>query len=332
MSHALLVLHCELQQGVDHGVLQQVGLQTQLLQLGVLGIVVVLFRLHSGVGHVGDLHVEPQLCALLLHNVSQLVHAKLLGELVEHAHLAPLGGVVNGNLDAAHGVANVQEAARLSALAVHGQGVAHCRLHHKAVESCSEDAVIVVAVDEEGVGHGLLSAHTIHHTLVQVSGRHLPGLGGKVDVVGVVDLGQVVEAASLLGVGQGVGASVVCDGDEALLDVDVGGAVLAHGAELHEVAVGLDLLDGKQHVDSSHNVVGLGVHGPLAVDHGVGGGALLPEVHHGIGAEVAEGLAKELPVADVTDLQLDVLARHLLPLPDAVVDAGDGGQGVQTQL
>ena len=37
--------------------------------------------------------------------------------------------------------------------------------------------------------------------------------------------------------GQGVGASLVVDGDEALLDVNVGGTILAHGAQLDKVAL-----------------------------------------------------------------------------------------------
>ena len=49
-------------------------------------------------------------------------------------------------------------------------------------------------------------------------------------------------AARLLGVGQRVGAAVVRDGDVALLDVDVGRAVLAHRAQLHQVALRRKLL------------------------------------------------------------------------------------------
>ena len=41
----------------------------------------------------------------------------------------------------------------------------------------------------------------------------------------------------LFGEGQGVSAALVVDGDEALLDVNVGGAILAHGAQLHQVAL-----------------------------------------------------------------------------------------------
>lgn len=47
-------------------------------------------------------HLEAQLLPLLGHDLSQLVDAELLRELVEHAELALGGGVVDGDLDAAH--------------------------------------------------------------------------------------------------------------------------------------------------------------------------------------------------------------------------------------
>lgn len=57
------------------------------------------------------------------------------------------------------------------------------------------------------------------------------------DVVAVVNLAEVIEAVALLGVWQSIAASIVVDCDEALLNVDVGGAVLTHSTKLHKVAV-----------------------------------------------------------------------------------------------
>ena len=59
------------------------------------------------------------------------------------------------------------------------------------------------------------------------------------------NLGEVVEAGGLLGEGQGIGAPFVVDGDEALLYVDVGGPILAHGAQLDQVALRSQLLQCK---------------------------------------------------------------------------------------
>ena len=41
---------------------------------------------------------------------------------------------------------------------------------------------------------------------------------------------QVVMWSDLLWEGQGVGTALVVDGDEALLNIDVGGAIFSHGA------------------------------------------------------------------------------------------------------
>ena len=48
------------------------------------------------------LDVQTSLLALAGDDVSQIVDTELLCKLVEHAHLAIVGWVVNGQLDAAH--------------------------------------------------------------------------------------------------------------------------------------------------------------------------------------------------------------------------------------
>ena len=110
--------------------------------------------------------------------------------------------------------------------------------------------------------------------LVEVRRRQPPRAGRKVDVGRVVHLAQVVEGARLFRVGQRVGAPVVRDGEKPFLDVDVGRAVLAHGAQFDEVGGGGEFLDGEQDVERADHVVVLRVDGARAVDHGVGGGAL----------------------------------------------------------
>lgn len=52
------------------------------------------------------------------------------------------------------------------------------------------------------MSHRLIGFNTIHDSLVEVSGGNVPGLGAEEHVVAVVDLGQVIEGASLLGVWQ----------------------------------------------------------------------------------------------------------------------------------
>jgi hypothetical protein len=75
-------------------------------------------------------------------------------------------------------------------------------------------------------------------------------------------------------------------------------------------------LDSEEHVDSADDVVVLREDRALAVNHGVWRGALLAKVHDGIWHEAAESLREELPVADVADLQADVLSGDLAPPAD----------------
>ena len=142
-------------------------------------------------------------------------------------------------------------------------------------------------------------------------------------------LGQMVEAASLLGVRQRVRAPIVRDGDVSLLNVNVRGSVLSHRPELDQMAIGLDLLDRKQHVDGADDVVGLCVDGALAVNHGVGSAALLAKVDDRVGIELAERLSEELEVADVAHFEVDVLPRDLSP-PERNLQADEVSSQGQT--
>ena len=112
------------------------------------------------------------------------------------------------------------------------------RLHAEAVEDSPEDLVVVEAGDEALVERGLLGLDAVDDPLVEVGGAQAPDPAGEVDVVRVVDLGEVVERAGDLRERQHVLAALVLDLDVALLDVDVGSAVLPHRPELHQVGVG----------------------------------------------------------------------------------------------
>ena len=101
--------------------------------------------------------------------------------------------------------------------------------------------------------------------------------------------------------------------DVAFFDVDVGRAVFAHGAQLHQVAVGLELAQREQQVQRAHHVVHLGEDRVLAVDHGIGRGALLGEMNHGVRLEVLDRGGEKVVVGHVADEELDVLSGDLLP-------------------
>jgi len=69
---------------------------------------------------------------------------RLLCDLVHHHHVSDRGGVVDGELDTLAGVADVEEAARLGAVAVDGQWMADSSLDDEAVERRAKDAVVIV--------------------------------------------------------------------------------------------------------------------------------------------------------------------------------------------
>lgn len=55
---------------------------------------------HKGVCRAIYFNINPKLGAALFHNLSQLIYAELLGELVEDAELASIGWIVDGQLNA----------------------------------------------------------------------------------------------------------------------------------------------------------------------------------------------------------------------------------------
>ena len=79
-----------------------------------------------------------------------------------------------GDFDAAHGVANIQVAARLPALAVDRQRMAHGRLRAEAVQHRAEDLVVIEAVDEGFVQRHFVGHGAVHHALVQIGGAQSP--------------------------------------------------------------------------------------------------------------------------------------------------------------
>ena len=107
--------------------------QAQVDQLRVLGVVVVLFGFDARIGQVVDLDLQAHVrCRPSCTMLRQFQHGELLGELIEDAALARRGRIQAGDLDAAHRVANIEEAARLSALAVHGERMSDRRLRRRS--------------------------------------------------------------------------------------------------------------------------------------------------------------------------------------------------------
>src|ERR671917_689498 len=122
------------------------------------------------------------------------------------------------------------------------------------------------------------------------------------------------------------------DLDVALFDVYVGRAVLAHRAELDEMALRRELVDREEHVEGAYHVVVLRVDRVPPVDHRVGRRTLLGVVHDGIRLVALHDIGDELPVQEVAVLKGHRLPAHLLPHPDPLLGVGDRREALRPEL
>src|SRR5271166_3306617 len=126
-------------------------MQSQVDQLGVLRVVVMRLGFDSRIGQMIDRALKTQLVGRALHHLRQFQHRELLSELIEDAEFAGVGGILAGYLDTANGVADIEEATRLAALAIDGDGMSRRRLDTETIECRAKDLIIVEAVDERFV-------------------------------------------------------------------------------------------------------------------------------------------------------------------------------------
>src|SRR5438067_4268507 len=236
------------------------------------------------------------------------------------------------DLHALERVADVEEAARLAALPVDSDRVADHRLYAEAVQSGAEDLVVVEARGEPRVELGLVRLDAVDDALVEVRGAQAPDAAGEVEVVRVVHLRQVVERTRQLRVRKYIGATLVMDLDVALFDVDVGRAVLAHRAELDDVAVGHVLADREHQVEGADHVRLLREHRVLARLHRERRGRLLRVVDHHIGQHLGHNAVEEVALVHVADVRLDPPARVLLPRRDTLLEGRDRSQRIRGLL
>src|ERR1700730_12786018 len=122
--------------------------QTQINQLRMLRVVVVLLGLYARILQVVDFDSQPHFLSRALDHSREIQHGKLLGELIEPSALTRIGGGETGDLDASHRIANVQESARLSAFAVNSEGRTNGCLHAETIQNRAKYFVVIKTVDQ----------------------------------------------------------------------------------------------------------------------------------------------------------------------------------------
>ncbi len=296
------------------------------------GVVIVTLGLDPGVRQVLDPRAQADPRRRAGHHLRQLQDRELLRKLIEDTILPRRWGVGACQFHTAHGVADVEEAAGLMAGAIDADRLATGGLDAEPVQRCAEDLVVVQSVNQRLVALGLSCDRAIDHALVQIRSPQPPDLAGEHDVVAVVDLGQVIERPRLFGVWQSILAPVVLYLDETFLDIDIGRAVLAHGAQLDQVAFRGERLHGEENVQRADQVGDLGGQGVGAVDHGEGRRALLGEMDDGVGCEVFDQSRDEVVIGHIADPGLDRRPTAALPGLQPFAEAPDRRQGRDPQL
>ncbi len=129
---------------------RQCGSRPRSSSCGVLRVVVMLFLLHARVRADGRSPLQgpcssPTLPCTICARSSTL---NCSVNWLKTRNSPAAAGFANGDLNAAHGIADIQEAARLAALAVDRERMADGGLNAEAIERRAEDLVVVEAVDE----------------------------------------------------------------------------------------------------------------------------------------------------------------------------------------
>src|SRR5487761_1201483 len=121
---------------IDQRILQRMRDESQVEQMLMFGVVVM------------RLHLSTRICEVLDHGLQAMRaagSADAVRELVENPEFASNRRIEDGEFDATHRVADVEEATGLTSTPVHGERVPMRGLRAKAIECRAPDVVVVEA-------------------------------------------------------------------------------------------------------------------------------------------------------------------------------------------
>src|SRR5438067_10017997 len=107
------------------------------------------------------------------------------------------------------------------------------------------------------------------------------------------------------------------DFDKALFDVDIRGAIFAHGTQFYEMTVRYEFLYGVQDVKRANDIVCLCENGVPTVNHRVRGGTLFGKVDHSLRLKRLKDGGNCLVVHCIANIELDLSSGKFFPRLDA---------------
>jgi hypothetical protein len=168
-THPITVLHHHAHHRFEQRLAQIVRLQSKVQQARIGGVVVVLFLLDARVRQVIDRHIETELLRRFAHRFGETGDIELLGELIEHTQLAARCRIEDRKFDTRQRIANIEEAARLPALAVHRQRQPDDCLHQEPIERRTENPIVIEARRQTRIESGFRRLDAVDYPLIQVS-------------------------------------------------------------------------------------------------------------------------------------------------------------------
>jgi hypothetical protein len=308
-----LVLLDNLRDFVEQSSVQSDGIQAQVAEFFVGYLQFILLGLLTG--------VRDEVCLDTSHtgdHFGNITNTSGFGDLIKNFDTFSLGrGVVDGNVNAARGIGNVDKGTSLASSSVDSQRNTHGSLHEETIQDGSVVSVVVKSVDQTFIQDGLRSVGSPDNPLMQVGNSDLVVLIVELPEKSVETLGGVVDRSWVGRVQNGLfSASWKNNIQVSLRDFSSGGSVSVdtHGSQMHKVNIKFAVNDGTAQVVGTTNVVVNGVTLALGVLHGIRSCTLFGEVDNGIRLFVYDELDQQIVLfGDIQVHELDLLSTDFLP-------------------
>jgi len=110
------------------------------------------------------------------------------------------------------------------------------------------------------------------------------------------------------------------NGNVPLFDIDVRSAILAHRAEFDQMTIRCVIGNRIEHVQRTDDIIDMGEHSVLTVDHRIGSAPLLTEMDNRLRLKITDDRLQEGVVTQIANERCDDFARQLTPDGNALLE------------